>query len=283
MQKIIFLTLFVFFQLDLIAQPGIESVYVEKFYVVSKKDVSKTDFSGPITEGTCTYRIYLDLLPGYRFQAAYGVKSHPLFFKSSGVFYNHVEYGNSQPNVIPFRTLSKNITLLDSWLSVGAAGENCFAVPRKLDEDGVLQFDSGFFQNTTQETAQSFQVCDGMVFSERIPVPTFYQMDEQLKLLNSVSRSNTIEVENGAWACMGKGSCGLDSLGTNMVLIGQFTTPGDLTYGLNIMVGGPDGKSIKYVYANPQDDEILLPCLQGHAESFKGKKVKSKRRKRNNK
>jgi hypothetical protein len=108
-------------------------------------------------------------------------------------------------------------------------------------------------------------------------------MDEQLKLLASVSRSNTIEIENGAWACMGKGSCGWDSLGTNMVLIGQFTTAGDLNYALNIMVGGPDGKSIKYVYANPQDDEILLPCLQGHVESFKGKKVKSRKKRVTNK
>ncbi|MEY2938627.1 MAG: hypothetical protein RL062_1216, partial [Bacteroidota bacterium] len=142
MKKTIFLISLLQAAISLMAQPGIESVYVEKFYVATKKDVSKPDFSGPISDGTCTYRVYLDLLPGFRFQAAYGVKAHPLFFKSTGVFYNHVEYGNSQPNVIPYRTLSRNISLLDSWLSAGAAGESCWGVPRKYDQDAEIQFES---------------------------------------------------------------------------------------------------------------------------------------------
>jgi hypothetical protein len=282
MKRIIFLIYLIQATISLFAQPGIESVYVEKFYVVTKKDVSKPDFSGPISEGACTYRIYLDLMPGYRFQAAYGIKAHPLVLKSSAMFYNHVEYGNSQPNVIPFRTLSKNISLLDSWLSVGAANESSLGIPRKFDQESIVNFESGFFQNTTGETSLSFRESDGMVAVPHCKAPTFYQMDEQLKMLNSLTRSNIIEIENGAWACMGKGACGADSLGTNMVLIGQLTTAGDLTYSLNVMVSGPDGVSTKYVYANPQDDEILLPCLQGHADVFKGKKVKS-RKKRNNK
>ena len=198
------------------------------------------------------------------------------------MFYNHVEYGNSQPNVIPFRTLSRNISLLDSWLSAGAANESSLGVPRKFDRDAIVSFESGFFQNTTEETTQSFRQSDGMVAVVKCGVPTFYQMDEQLKMLNSLTRSNIIEIDNGAWACMGKGACGADSLGTNMVLIGQFTTAGDLTYALNIMVADPSGQSIKYVYDHPQEDEILLSFLQGHADVFRGKKVKSKKT-RNNK
>jgi hypothetical protein len=105
-------------------------------------------------------------------------------------------------------------------------------------------------------------------------------MDDALKGLTSVSRTNTIEVANGAWACMGKGAVGLDSLGTNMVLIGQLTTSGELNYALNIMVGTPEGKSIKYVYANPQDGELELSILKGSASPFKSRKVKKSKKKK---
>jgi hypothetical protein len=79
---------------------------------------------------------------------------------------------------------------------------------------------------------------------------------------------------------MGKGAVGLDSLGTNMVLIGQLTTSGELNYALNIMVGTPEGKSIKYVYANPQDGELELSILKGSASPFKSRKVKKSKKKK---
>jgi hypothetical protein len=49
------------------------------------------------------------------------------------------------------------------------------------------------------------------------------------------------------------------------------------------MIGTPDGKSIQYVWGNPQDREVLHPGLIGHFEmnaNSKGKR-KSERKKRN--
>jgi hypothetical protein len=261
-------------------QEAIERVFVEKFYCATASDLGALKFSGPINEGACTYRIYLDLKPGYRFQAAYGTQQHPLSISSSQMFFNHADIGNAQPNLIPARTLSRNITLLDSWLSAGAAGESFNGVPRSLDTIAEVKFEKGYLTSTTEETELSFSNSDGMVYVAKPWVPTFYNMDDALKGLTSVSRTNTIEVANGAWACMGKGAVGLDSLGTNMVLIGQLTTSGELNYALNIMVGTPEGKSIKYVYANPQDGELELSILKGSASPFKSRKVKKSKKKK---
>ncbi len=266
--------------LQLIGQEAIEGIYVEKFYCAGSADLRALSLSGPLTEGACTYRIYVDLMPGYRFQAAYGTPQHPLNITSSQLFYNHADVGNSQPNLIPARTLSRNITMLDSWLSAGAAGESFNGVPRSLDTIAEVKFEKGYLASTTEETESSFSNSDGMVYVAKPWVPTFYNMDETLKGLASVSRTNTIEVTNGAWACMGKGSVGLDSLGTNMILIGQLTTSGELNYALNIMVGTPEGKSIKYVYANPQGDEVELSLLKGSASPFKARKVKKSKKKK---
>ena len=101
-------------------QDGLEGVIVEKFYVSTEADNAGKLYSGDLPKGSVTYRIYADLKPGYRFQAAYGTPTHPLIIQSSEKFFNHIEDGNIQPNIIPERAYKKNIALLDSWLSVGA-------------------------------------------------------------------------------------------------------------------------------------------------------------------
>jgi hypothetical protein len=94
--------------------------------------------------------------------------------------------------------------------------------------------------------------------------------------LGSSTKGNRIYIDNGAWACMGKGSVGVDSTGHNQVLIAQLTTAGDLDLKLNIMIGTPDGKSIQYVHANPQDREVLHSGLVCHVSNTTPKKRKKK-------
>ncbi|MFM7105602.1 MAG: hypothetical protein ACKOW8_08765, partial [Flavobacteriales bacterium] len=77
--------------------PGLEGILLEKFYEVNEKDRSVQHLSGVIDEGAVTWRIFLDLEPGYRFQAAYGTTEHPLEFKSTALIYNHNGYGNYCP------------------------------------------------------------------------------------------------------------------------------------------------------------------------------------------
>jgi len=249
---------------------GIEQIFVEEFYHATKADAAIPHKTGEITEGAVTYRLYLDLLPGYRFQVAYGTPQHPLFIRSSAPFYNHIEVGNSNPNMIPERTYSKNIALLDTWLSIGAAGENHLGIPLSLDTTKdwlAMEWNNEFIQG---ELGQKWSIKerDGMVRVEKMNFPTFYNMDEQKKLIHADNKTAEVLVENGAWAALGRGTVGADSLNSNMILLGQFTVAGELDYGLNIMIRTPEGKSIRYVYDHPGEGELVLPFLKGGVNHY---------------
>lgn len=277
------------------AQKGLQSIYVEPYYLTSTDDAKDSIRSGPLEKGSVVYRIYADLEPGYRFQAAYGTAEHSLEITSDKMFFNHNHSGAAQPNVIGEREYAKNISLLDSWLTVGAAGENHIGIPRKHDmilQDSRLRFQEGFLTNIIKadENYQGpltlpLSQCDGLVRTNVKPVPTYFRIDSAIWALSGVTRSGRIYINDGAWACMGKGSIGVDSTGENHVLIAQLTTAGAINYKLNIMIGTPDGKSIRYVHSNPVDDEIIHPALTGtyiwppYAKEVEDKKGNKKRRK----
>lgn len=254
---------------------GLDGIYVEHYYQSNDMDNRAGNLSGELKTNSKTYRIYLDLSPGYRFQAAYGTMAHPLTFQSEAPFFNHAGIGNTYPNVIPERSLSKNITLLDSWFTAGAAGESFMGVPKKFDLDDNLlskKFEESYLINDTKWMGYNLQERDGMHTSNDLPIVNLFQLDSTSKHLMMVTNSNHLQINNGAWACLGKGSIGVDSLGTNYVLIAQLTTAGELDYELNIMIGTPQGNSIKYVWDKPQQGEILCPLLKGTTKKEKNKK-----------
>jgi hypothetical protein len=259
-------------------QDGLEGIIVEKFYVSTEADNAGELFSGDLPKGSVTYRIYVDLKPGFRFQAAYGTPTHPLIIESSEKFFNHIEAGNIQPNIIPERTCRKNIALLDSWLSVGACVEGHFGILKESDDticDKLLTFEKGYLLNEKNIIPLSEK--DGMKRSDNIPFPTFYQMDSLAYVLGSSTLSNKLKLTNAAWACLGKGSMGADSLSSNCVLIAQLTTHGSLNFELNLLIGAPNGSSQKYVAKNPvgEEGEWVHPALIFNSENKK-KNLKKK-------
>jgi hypothetical protein len=292
--KSLYLFCLTIFSCSALAQPGLQGIIIEPYYVTSEKDKKSFNSGGILEDGSVTYRIYVDLEPGYRFQAAYGSPDHTLEISSSHYFYNHNHSGNTHPNIIPERDLARNIVLLDSWVSAGAATENHIGVPRKsdfLEQDGYLRFQSGFLENTVKQNDDDLSPltmplvqCDGLARTDNLPVTTIYNMDSVGWALGTVTRAKRLRLENGAWACMGKGSVGADSTSGNHVLIAQITTAGDLNYKLNIMIGTPEGKSIQYVHTNPQDREVLHPALIGQyvwqGKASKGRKSKVKKSKK---
>ncbi len=259
--KFIFNMLFLFTLNFTFSQEGLEGIIVEKYYITSKEDNKNPKLSGEIEEGSTTYRIYVDLKPGYTFQMAFGAPNHELFFKSENLFYNHIEHGSNYPNRIPLRTYIKNIARLDSWLSVGAAGENQIAVLKS--EDDTLQVyptSDRYLKNDSKQIGASLLKVDGMKDQLDLTFPTFYNMDSAIVGLGSTTNTNYISVSNGAWAAMGKGTQGYDTL-QNKVLIAQLTTKGNLTFNLNLLIGRPDGSSEKYVAENPGEGEFTHPQL----------------------
>ena len=258
-------------------QDGLEGIVVEKFYVSTKADNAGKLYSGELPEGSVTYRIYVDLKPGFRFQAAYGSPQHPLVIESTENFYNHLENGNTQPNIIPERTYKKNITLLDSWLSAGACAEGHLGILKEYDDtisDKFIGFEKGYFKGK-KKSVPLYEV-DGMKRSAFLPVPTFFQMDFLSKVIGTTTSEKRIFTDNGAWAALGKGSVGADSLSTNCVLIAQLTTVGELSFELNLLIGAPNGSSQKYVARNPitEESEWTHPELIFNSNRKKNKSKK---------
>ncbi len=263
----------------LIAQNGLENVIVEKYYVSNANDTLANKFSGNLPIGSTTYRIYLDLLPGYRFQAAYGSSTHDLRIETASKFYNNAEIGDIIANVIPYKSLHKNTTMLDSWLSVGSGAEDCLGV-LKQDDDSLSTIQHlKVLLNKNKQIGFSLNERDGLKQSSYVPRPTVFGIDKEVSIFKSTTDDGLFLVKNGAWACMGKGSIGADSLTNNRILIAQLTTDGGLEFELNVQIGTPEGKSQRFVAKNPLDNEIEMTFLNYSSKDFKKKKKKLQKHK----
>ena len=251
-----------FSTITLYAQNGLEKVIVEKYYISNAYDTSANDYAGKLPQGSVTYRIFADLLPGYKFLAAYGSPEHILKIATTTTFYNNLEHGAIIPNVIPYRTLRKNTVMLDSWLSVGAAGEDCYGI-LKTDDDTLetIKHEKKFLANTKKSMGIPLNQKDGFLRHDNVPRPFFFHIDSAAKIFDGNHPGGVFEVKNGAWACLG-GSKGADSLTNNRVLIAQITTDGELSFELNIQVATPiKGVSQRFVARKPIEDEICIPSL----------------------
>jgi hypothetical protein len=245
-----------------IAQQGLEKIIVEKYYVAQAYDTTANVYAGKLPINAVTYRIYADLLPGYKFSAAYGSPEHTLKIATTTTFYNNTDHGAIIPNVIPYRTLRKNTVMLDSWLSVGAAGEDCYGI-LKTDDDTLetIKHEKKFLANTKKSMGIPLHQKDGILRNDNVPRPTFFHIDNEAKIFDGNHPGGLFEVKDGAWACL-EGSKGADSLTNNRVLIAQMTTDGELSFELNIQVASPiKGVSQRFVARNPIENEICIPSL----------------------
>lgn len=243
------------------AQNGLERIIVEKYYTSNHNDTLKSLVSGYLPVGSVTYRIYVDLLPEYRFYAAYGNENHELRIETNTRFFNNEDIGNTVPNVIPRRTLKKNTVMLDSWLSVGGAGEDYYGIPKE-DDDTVetILHEKQFLQNKTKSTGYSLNERDGLLAGRNVPFPTFFGIDSIVPVFFNFSIGSAFTTTNGAWGCLG-GSIGVDSLGKNKILIAQLTTDGDLSFELNVQIGKRGFPPEFYVAKNPLGSEIMASSL----------------------
>jgi hypothetical protein len=261
-------SLFVFLFVSVVslyAQDALEGIIVEKYYVSTKKDNAKKNLSGALAVGSTTYRIYVDMAPGCRFIMAYGSPTHPLEISSTELIYNHADIGAEHPIRIPERTYKRNIVPLDSWITIGPAGENYMGVLKDADTlkdfGNVVSFEKGFLLSNKKEMGYSLTERDGFLRSEQIPNITLYNIDTNVNVLRMETKGKTFRTENGAWACMGKGACGVDSLGSNTILIAQITTKGQLSYELNLMLRNEKGAVQTFVAKDPIETEVLHKSL----------------------
>lgn len=249
------------------AQNGLENIIVEKYYVSNAADAAGS--VGALPVGSVTYRIYADMLPGYKFQAAYGVNGHPLVLSTSTSFFNNEDRGATTPTYTKTQARA-NTVMLDSWLSVGAAcSGNNFGVLKSEDDvtlGGATVVNSNvppILQNNDASAGIPISVQDGIWTAATAPeAVTFVGISAtDLSMFDATSQAgNSFTTINGSWAAL-NGATGPTA--SNRVLIAQITTDGIFTYELNIQIGTPTGGVQNFVASNPVGSEIQLASLSG--------------------
>lgn len=248
---------------------GLENIIVETYYVSDANDASVNDQGGVLPVGSVTRRIYVDMLPGYKLQAIYGVPLHELRIATSTLFFNNEDRGAVHPTYTKNQAKG-NTVMLDSWLSVGAGCAGNFGVLKSAD-DGVLNNtnNDGVLSNYAPQVGIPLTTQDGLLLVAGVtPVSvTTVGGNDQWAIFdaqNDGSNGPVFSTFDGAWSAL-VGATGPNPE-TNQVLIAQITTDGVLTFELNIQLGSPSGGTERYVASNPADLEILFPALTYNSE-----------------
>ncbi len=249
---------------------GLEGIILETYYVSDANDATDTD-GGTLTEGSVTYRLYVDMLPGYKLSTVYGTANHELKITTSTGWFNNNDRGDETGSAINDIRLDENTVALDSWIAIGAASDAHLGVLKSEDNDGSIvggtnndggseRVQGGLLTNETPEMGLALTTADGLLNCDcNVPVETIVgDLSGQISTLfgdqNAVGDLSTF---NSAWSYLG----GIEGpTSSNRVLIGQFTTTGFFYYELNIQLIGPEDAEL-YVANNPVGDEFTHPSL----------------------
>lgn len=252
------------YSLSLNAQNGLENIIVEKYYISDGNDTLANLDGGVLPVGSVTYRIYVDMLPGYKFQVCYGVPAHELRIETSTLFFNNEDRGSTSPN-FSFVNAAKNTVMLDSWLTVGAACNGYMGI-LKAEDNGVGNIVNNYtpqvLQNTDPNAGIPLTLQDGFIagvpeaFTELGITNEIAVFDNQ----NDGTNGPLFSTFNGSWVAL-NGAAGPDTI-ENKVLIAQITTDGTFCFQLNIQLRTPTSGVVEnYVAMNPTGSEILFPGL----------------------
>lgn len=244
---------------------GLKGIIVERYYVADSMDASVALLPN-LTEGATTYRIYVDMEPGYRFQAVFGSEGHPMKLATTTSFYNHPVHGNNLANLIYDAALPSSTVMLDSWISVGAASSVHVGVLKAHDDTvGNIKNVRGVLLNNDASCAPPLTAKDGLMrlpLGKEMPRVTALNIDTLLQALKNPSGIPTgfeFITTNGSWACIGGSSN--ESAHGNRVLIGQFTTTGVFSCILNVQLGKPGGGFEQHVFSNPSPGQFANKSL----------------------
>jgi chitodextrinase len=241
------------------AQDGLEKIIVEKYYISTAAD--SIGSQGVLPVGSVTYRVYADMLPGYKFQALYGNSDHALKINTTTSFFNNEDRGATTANAIASAQLKNNTVALDSWFSVGASATGQFGVLKSEDNGATnLLTLNTLLKNNAAAMGIALTAQDGNQAGTPEAV-TFVGIDPANGIFDAVSQfGKSFTTSDGAISAL-SGATGPTA--ENRVLLGQFTTDGTFSFEFNIQIGTPTpGVSQKYVVSNPVNGEKTIPSLK---------------------
>lgn len=241
----------------------LEKVIVETYYVSDALDATNTT-GGILDSGSITYRIYVDMKPGSTLKKIYGDVNHRLMISSTGLFFNNTDRGESFGYNIG-NYLDQNTTALDTWLTMGQAGQgnfkNYFGILKIQDRDssiiGGINNNGGLLINSNTAAGIPLTVADGLDTLGNVAdnLQDYGIIDilsgDDSTIFGSIQPNSLFTSNNAGLQCSGLEGVIPDS---NQVLIAQLTTKGQIAFELNLEISDIDGNTINYV----SNDSILL-------------------------
>ncbi len=155
---------------QLVGQPGLEGVLIERYYIADANDASTLLF--PVPSGATTYRVYVDLAPSWELQAIYGATNlstgevDSLIIRSTAPFFNNEDRGRAFGYLISSNNLDENTVALDSWFATGRSSNTTSGVVKPEDTNGGLPaFPNldGLLQNNDPDAGIPISVNDGNI------------------------------------------------------------------------------------------------------------------------
>ena len=241
---------------------GLEAVIVENYYTSNALDAMAIfGIPGPAV-GSTTYRVYVDMAPTFQLQQITGFMTNPLQVSTTTGFYNptgaSVAFGNNLSNFL----YGFGAVPLDSYFSLGFSTATRAGITKVLDSDGSVLTDR------LQNTVNPINIVDGNIApnGEQVTVQTLGAVN--LDIVN-IQGANTFFDNNNSIFNL-DGAKGATS--ANQVLIGQFTTTGEFSFKLNLLVydnttsPGPVGTIVEYynhtnVVDNGGNLSVIYPAL----------------------
>lgn len=245
------------------AQAGLEGIVVEKYYVSNAADSIDAVNNGavyPLRVGSITYRVFANLLPGYKVANLYGNVPHPLVIETSTAFYNDPSYGFALYQGISVNNTKKNTQLIDSYLTMGGIANGQMGVLKSEDTDGSIGNLQGILANTDSQMGLPItgaNSADGLM-PGTVVSPISLGFSSELSIFDQTV--GPIFTTSGAAISVLSGVEGVTA--SNHVLLGQFTTNGDFSFKLNLQILTPvAGESEIYVADTPTGTELTDPSL----------------------
>ena len=247
---------------------GLQGIVVEKYYQADANDVANAVANSavtPLTTNSVTYRVYVDMAAGYKFNSLFGNAAHNLTVNTTTGFYNDPSYGTAlNPGTISGTNIRKNTAMIDSWFTTGGAAGTKAGVLKSEDTDGTVGHATGLLANNPGGcfglSIMGTSGQDGFLPSSGTTyiVPNGLGLGTALDVLDQTN-GGSIVLTNGSIAALG-GVQGPTS--SNMVLVAQFTTNGQLSFALNLQIQNiATGVAENYVSSSPTGAELTHPSL----------------------
>ena len=247
------------------ANGGLEDVIVETYYISDSNDATDAD-GGSLVAGSTTYRIYIDMAPGYELQAVYGNNDHELRIETTTQFFNNVDRGEILGSNIPDNRIDENTVALDSWVTMGGATTLRQGLLKAEDTNGSLVggvnndggsagIAGGLLVNADVLAGIPLTTQDGL---DNNAGPSVTVVGLDLSTFDNANSAAPFVSTGGAWSVLAGVQGNTPS---NRVLVAQITTDGQLSFTLNVQLGTPDGDTEQYVASSPINSERLCSQL----------------------